>query len=45
LTIKKGSESPHIEVRDTSGNRIDPKTGNKVKRKSQENHTKIEYDI
>lgn len=50
LTIKGGSDrapgsaKPHIEVRNESGQRIDPKTGNPVSRKSPENHTEIDFD-
>jgi RHS repeat-associated protein len=51
VTIKKGSsrtpgsEGPHVEVRNSSGKRIDPRTGKEVTRRSDENHTSIEWDI
>lgn len=50
LTIKKGSdrapgsENPHVELRDETGQRVDP-FGNPVTRKSPGNHTPIEMDI
>jgi hypothetical protein len=50
LTIKKGSSrapgsnNPHIEIKDAGGQRVDIK-GNPVSRKSQDNHTPIEWDI
>ncbi len=50
VTIKKGSsrtpgsENPHVEIRDASGQRIDP-LGNPVSKRSTGNHTSIEYDI
>lgn len=49
MTIKEGSprtpgsEHPHVEFRDPSGQRVDP-FGNPVTRKSPENHTPIEWD-
>jgi hypothetical protein len=49
MTIKQGSprtpgsEHPHVELRDASGQRIDP-FGNPVTRHSPENHTPIEWD-
>lgn len=50
MTIKKGSPrtpgsgSPHVEIRDKNGQRIDP-GGNPVNRKSPGNHTAIEWDF
>ncbi|MEM7284295.1 MAG: hypothetical protein AAF438_22055, partial [Pseudomonadota bacterium] len=50
LTIKRGStrapnsDYPHIELRDSAGNRIDPRTGNPTTRRSPNNLTKIEFD-
>lgn len=50
MTIKKGSsrspgsELSHVELRNSSGKRIDI-FGKQVPRKSQGNHTKIDYDI
>ena len=50
LTIKKGSsrapgsDDPHVELRDPTGQRIDP-FGNPVTRKSPGNHTPIEWDM
>ena len=50
LTIKRGSsrtpgsESPHVEIRNASGERIDP-YGNSVTRRSPGNHTSIEWDL
>jgi hypothetical protein len=47
ITIKGGSDSapgsadPHVEIKDASGQRIDP-SGNPVTRKSDGNHTPIE---
>ena len=49
MTIKEGSprtpgsESPHVELRDSSGQRVDP-NGNPVTRRSGGNHTPIEWD-
>ncbi|MGV9409220.1 WXG100-like domain-containing protein [Nocardia sp. NPDC003693] len=49
LTIKKGSdraegsETPHVEIRNEDGRRIDP-FGNEVTRRSPGNHTDIEWD-
>lgn len=49
MTIKQGSprtpgsEHPHVELRDATGQRIDP-FGNPVTRTSPENHTPIEWD-
>ena len=49
-TIKRGSSrapgsgSPHVELRNASGQRIDP-AGNPVNRRSLGNHTPIIYDI
>jgi RHS repeat-associated protein len=49
-TVKQGSSrspgsgSPHVELRDAAGQRVDP-TGNPVTRKSPENHTPIEWDL
>ena len=49
MTIKEGSprtpgsENPHVEFRDPSGQRVDP-FGNPVTRRSPENHTPIEWD-
>jgi RHS repeat-associated protein len=51
LTIKEGStrapgsSSPHVEVRDANGKRIDPTTGQNTTRKGGGNHTEIEYDL
>ena len=51
LNIKKGSartpgsEEPHVEVRNATGDRINPATGEKVSKRSKENHTKIKYDL
>ncbi len=50
ITIKKGSsrtpgsENPHVELKDSTGQRINP-AGNPVPRKSPENHTPIDYDL
>ncbi|WP_433159655.1 DUF6531 domain-containing protein [Kribbella sp. CA-247076] len=50
MTIKKGtprapgSGFPHVEVRDSTGQRIDP-FGNAVTRKSPGNHIPIEWDL
>jgi hypothetical protein len=50
LTLKKGSprapgsEGPHVEIRDTDGNRTDP-FGNVATRKSAANHTSIIWDL
>ncbi|HWR09902.1 hypothetical protein [Sporomusa sp.] len=50
ITIKQGSsrapgsENPHVEIKDASGQRIDP-MGNPVTRKSSDNHTPIDFDI
>ena len=49
-TIKRGSsrapgsETPHIELRNADGQRIDP-AGNPVDRKSPGNHTPIDWDL
>ncbi|WP_143181465.1 hypothetical protein [Pseudovibrio exalbescens] len=51
LTIKGGSDrapgsaGPHIEVRDATGQRINPRTGEPVTRRSPDNHTEIDYDL
>lgn len=51
LTIKNGSgrapgsAAPHIEVRDATGQRINPRTGEPVTRRSPDNHTEIDYDF
>jgi len=50
FTIKRGSqrtpgsETPHIEIRNTDGARIDPE-GNLVTKRSPGNHTPIEMDV
>jgi hypothetical protein len=50
MTLKQGSdrapgsENPHVEFRDASGQRIDI-NGNPVNRRSPENHTLIEWDL
>jgi RHS repeat-associated protein len=50
VTVKQGSSrapgsgSPHVELRDATGRRVDP-DGNPVTRKSPENHTPIEWDL
>lgn len=50
VTIKKGSprapgsSGPHVELRDATGQRVDPQ-GNPVTRKSLGNHTPIDYDL
>lgn len=50
LTLKKGSprtpgsQTPHVELRDEYGRRIDP-TGNRVTRHSPANHTPIIWDL
>jgi hypothetical protein len=50
MTIKKGSprtpgsETPHVELRDAKGQRIDP-DGNPVSKRSTGNHAQIEHDI
>lgn len=50
LTIKQGSYrapssgNPHVELRNASGQRIDP-TGNPVTRRSPGNHTPINFDL
>ncbi|MFN8526683.1 MAG: RHS repeat-associated core domain-containing protein [Chloroflexota bacterium] len=41
---KRGSENPHIEIRDATGQRIDI-AGNPVTRRSPGNHTRIERDL
>jgi hypothetical protein len=49
MTIKKGSprtpgsETPHVELRDNTGQRIDP-NGNPVTQRSDGNHTPIDWD-
>ncbi|KMO84143.1 hypothetical protein [Mycolicibacterium chubuense] len=49
MTIKEGSprtpgsEAPHVELRDATGQRIDP-NGNPVTRRSEGNHTPILWD-
>jgi hypothetical protein len=49
ITIKKGSsrtpgsENPHVEIRDATGQRIDP-FGNEVSKRSSGNHTPIILD-
>jgi hypothetical protein len=49
MTIKEGSprtpgsETPHVELRDATGQRIDP-NGNPVSRRSPGNHTPIVWD-
>jgi hypothetical protein len=49
MTIKEGSprtpgsEAPHVELRDATGQRIDP-NGNPVTRRSEGNHTPIVWD-
>jgi RHS repeat-associated protein len=50
ITVKEGSSrapgsnSPHIEIRDASGQRVDI-NGNPVTRKSLGNHTPIQWDL
>jgi hypothetical protein len=50
VTIKKGSprtpgsEHPHVELRNTAGQRIDPQ-GSPVNRNSPANHTPIVWDL
>lgn len=50
VTIKQGSSrapgsgGPHVELKDASGQRVDP-SGNPVTRKSPGNHTPIDYDL
>lgn len=50
LTIKQGSSrapgssNPHVELKDATGQRIDP-AGNHVTRRSVGNHTPIDYDL
>ncbi|WP_243425595.1 RHS repeat-associated core domain-containing protein [Clostridium paridis] len=50
ITIKKGSprtkgsENPHVEIRDPNGQRTD-RFGNPVSKRSPENHTPIKWDI
>lgn len=50
VTIKGGSQrapgsaSPHVELKDSSGQRVNP-SGQPVTRKSPENHTPIIYDL
>jgi len=50
VTIKQGSTrapgsgSPHVELKDTTGQRIDS-AGNTVTRKSIKNHMPIDYDL
>lgn len=50
ITIKKGSprtpgsKTPHVEIRNAQGERIDS-NGNLVTRKSPQNHTPIDYDL
>jgi hypothetical protein len=39
-----GSETPHVELRDASGQRIDPQ-GNPVSKRSPGNHTPISWDL
>lgn len=49
MTIKEGSprtpgsEGPHVELRDGTGQRVDP-NGNPVTRRSEGNHTPIQWD-
>lgn len=49
VTIKQGSprtpgsETPHVELRDPTGRRIDP-SGNPVSRRSPANHSPIDWD-
>src|SRR3546814_5038464 len=50
VTIKRGSArapgsgTPHVELRNASGQRIDP-AGNPVARRSADNHTPINWDL
>jgi len=49
LTIKQGSSAPgstnpHMELRNTLGQLVDP-AGNPVTRKSLGNHTPIDFDL
>lgn len=50
VTIKQGSprtpgsEQPHVELRDATGQRVDP-WGNPVVRRSPANHTPIDWDL
>ncbi len=50
ITIKQGSSrapgssNPHVELRNASGQRVDP-AGNPVTRKSPGNHTPIDFDL
>ena len=50
VTIKRGSprtpgsEDPHVELRDATGQRVDP-SGNPVTRRSPANHTPIDWDL
>lgn len=50
ITIKQGSSrapgsaNPHVEIRNASGQRVDP-AGNPVTRKSPGNHTPIDFDL
>ena len=50
ITIKRGSSrapgsgNPHVELRNSSGQRVDP-AGNPVTRKSPGNHTPIDFDL
>ncbi|GBL01770.1 hypothetical protein VH1709_contig00077-0079 [Vibrio harveyi] len=50
VTIKGGSQrapgsaGPHVELKTSSGQRVNP-AGNQVTRKSSENHTPIDFDL
>ncbi|GAA0756088.1 hypothetical protein [Clostridium sartagoforme] len=50
ITLKKGtqrvpgSEMPHVEIKDSTGQRID-RFGNPVSKRSQGNHTPIQWDV
>ncbi len=50
MTIKSGSSrtpgsnNPHVELKDASGQRIDP-SGNAVQKRTPGNHTPIDYDL
>src|SRR6266536_6256348 len=41
--LAPGSGTPHVELRDATGRRIDP-SGNPVSRRSTGNHTPIHWD-
>jgi len=41
----QGTVGPHVQLRNASGQRVDPWTGDLVTRKSASNHRPIEWDL